>query len=202
MSGLLDNFERFMHEEDYISPLVKIALLHSQFEMIHPFLNGNGRIGRLLIVFYLASRSILHKPTLYLSGYFKKNRKAYYDCLYNIHSQGDYETWIKFFLNGIIEVSNESYNMARDIAALIENDLRKINTLGRVSQNAMAVYGGLFDKPTVSVEGMVDKLKISYASAGRLVDRLMEIDILSSLDSRKRKKVFVYKNYMDIFSKD
>lgn len=202
MSNLLDNFERFMHEEDFISPLIKVALLHSQFEMIHPFLDGNGRVGRLLIAFYLASKGILHKPTLYLSRYFKRNREAYYECLYNIHTNGDYETWIKFFLNGIIETSKESTNMARDIAALRENDLRKISVLGRVSKNALTIYEGLFDKPTVNIEEVVEKLKTSYASAARLVDRLIEIGILSNLDNRKRKKVFVYQSYMDIFNKD
>lgn len=202
MSSLLDNFKKFVHEEDFISPLIKAALLHSQFEMIHPFLDGNGRVGRLLIAFYLASKGILHKPTLYLSRYFKRNRESYYECLYNIHSNGDYETWIKFFLSGIIETSKESTNMARDIAALRESDLRKISTLGRVSENALIIYEGLFDKPTVSIEEVVLKLKTSYASAARLVDRLIETDILSNLDNRKRKKVFVYQNYMDIFNKD
>lgn len=202
MSSLLDNFEKFMHEEDFISPLIKAALLHSQFEMIHPFLDGNGRVGRLLIAFYLASKGILHKPTLYLSRYFKRNRKSYYECLYSIHSNGDYETWIKFFLDGIIETSKESTNMARDIAALRESDLRKISTLGRVSENALIIYEGLFDKPTVSIEEVVLKLKTSYASAARLIDRLIEIGVLSNLDNRKRKKVFVYQDYMDIFNKD
>jgi Fic family protein len=202
MSGLLDNFEKFMYEEDYMSPLVKTALLHSQFEMIHPFLDGNGRVGRLLIAFYLASRDILHKPTLYLSKYFKKKRQAYYDCLYNINTKGDYETWIKFFLNGVIETSGEAADTAREIIMLRENDLRKLSTLGRVSENALSIYEGLFDKPTVSIEDTMRKLEISNASAGRLLDKLIEMGILASLDNRKRKKVFVYRNYMDIFSND
>ncbi len=202
LGGLLDNFDKFMHEVDYISPLIKTALLHSQFEMIHPFLDGNGRVGRLLIAFYLASKDILHKPTLYLSKYFKKNRQAYYDCLYNIHSKGDYETWIKFFLSGVIETSKEATDMARDIWALRETDLRKISTIGRVSENALTIYEGLFDKPTVSIEEVINKLKISNATAGRLLEKLVEIGILASLDNRRRKKVFVYRNYMDIFSKE
>jgi Fic family protein len=202
MDDLLDNFEKLMYVEDYISPLVKIALLHSQFEMIHPFLDGNGRVGRLLIMFYLAAEDILHKPTLYLSGYFKKNRQTYYDCLYNIHSKDDYETWIKFFLNGVIETAKEAINMARAIGTLRENDLRKISGLGRVSKNALTIYEGLFDKPTISIEETMEKADISNASAGRLLDKLREIEILTSLDNRKRKKIFVYKDYMDIFSND
>lgn len=202
IGGLLDNFEKFMHEDDYMSTLVKTALLHSQFEMIHPFLDGNGRVGRLLIAFYLASKDILHKPTLYLSKYFKKNRQAYYDCLYNIHSKGNYETWIKFFLSGVIETSKEATDMARDIGALLETDLRKISTIGRVSENALIIYEGLFDKPTVSIEEVMNKLKISNATAGRLLEKMVDIGILASLDNRRRKKVFVYRNYMDIFIKE
>lgn len=202
MAGLLDNFEKFMHEEDYISLLVKTALLHCQFEMIHPFLDGNGRVGRLLIAFYLASKDILHKPTLYLSKYFKKQRQTYYDCLFNVSSKGDYETWIKFFLNGIIETSKESTNMAREISTLRENDMRKISGLGRISENAMTIYEGLFDKPTVSIEDITVKLNMSNASAGRLVDKLIDIGILANLDNRKRKRIFVYKGYMNIFNKD
>ncbi|MDP3058372.1 MAG: Fic family protein, partial [bacterium] len=91
LNGCLDSFEKFMHENDRISPLVKVALIHSQFEMIHPFLDGNGRVGRLLIAFYLATKDILHKPTLYISKFIKRNQRAYYDCLNNIHSKGDYE---------------------------------------------------------------------------------------------------------------
>lgn len=202
IQDLLDNFEKFMHEDDQMSPLIKASMIHSQFEMIHPFLDGNGRVGRLLIAFYLAANGILHKPTLYLSKYFKKNRKTYYDCLYNIHSKGDYETWIKFFLSGVIETSKSATIMAREIVALRENDLRKISTLGRLAENALVIYEGLFDKPTVSIEDVMGKLDISNATAGRLIEKMIEIDIISSLDSRKRKKVFVYRNYMDIFNKD
>jgi len=202
LNVLLDNFEKFMHEDDFIPILVKTALLHSQFEMIHPFLDGNGRVGRLLIAFYLASKDTLHKPTLYLSKYFKKNRQEYYECLYNIHSRGDIETWIKFFLNGIIQTSKEAINIARSIATLKENDLRKISTLGRISENALTIYEGLFDKPTITIEGIVKKLEVSNATAGRLAEKLVEINILDNLDDRVRNKVFVYKSYLDIFDAD
>ena len=126
LNGCLDNFEKFMHENDRLSPLVKAALIHSQFEMIHPFLDGNGRVGRLLIAFYLAAKDILHKPTLYISKFIKRNQQAYYDCLYNIHAKGDYETWIKFFLTGVIETAQEAVDIARDITALREDDLIEV----------------------------------------------------------------------------
>ena len=202
LNDCLDNFEKFMHENDRISPLVKAALIHSQFEMIHPFLDGNGRVGRLLIAFYLAANNILHKPTLYISKFIKRHQQAYYDCLSNIHLKGDYETWIKFFLTGVIETAKEAVEIARDITVLRENDLRKISALGRTSENARAIYEGLFDKPTISIEEAMSKLDISAATGGRLLDRLCEEGILSNLDNRKRRKVFVYKNYIDVFSRD
>ena len=202
LNGCLDNFERFMHENDRLSPLVKAALIHSQFEMIHPFLDGNGRVGRLLTAFYLAANNILHKPTLYISKFIKHNQQTYYDCLYKIHARDDYETWIKFFLTGVIETAQEAVKIARDLTALREDDLRRINALGRTSENAMSIYEGLFDKPTISIEETTLKLDISVATSARLLDRLCEEGILSNLDNRKRKKVFVYKRYIDVFSKD
>lgn len=202
MKELLDNLEGFMHAEDYIPDLIKIALLHSQFEMIHPFLDRNGRVGRQIIAFYLAAKDLLHKPTLYLSKYFKKNRESYYDCLYNIHAKGDYETWIKFFLEGIIKTSKEAIDMARAIGQLKENDLRKISTLGRVSENALVIYESLFEKPTITIDQMMTKLNISHATAGRLAEKLIEAGILENLENRARNKVFVYRRYIDIFSED
>jgi len=202
LNGCLDNFEKFMHENDRMSPLVKVALIHSQFEMIHPFLDGNGRVGRLLIAFYLAAKNILHKPTLYISKFIKRNQQAYYDCLSNIHIKGDYESWIKFFLTGVIETAKEAVEIARYITVLRENDLHKISVLGRTSENAMAIYEGLFDKPTISIEEAMAKLDISAATGGRLLERLCEEGILTNLDNRKRKKVFVYQNYIDVFSRE
>ncbi len=202
LNSCLDNFEKFLHENDKLSLLVKAALIHSQFEMIHPFLDGNGRVGRLLIAFYLAANNVLHKPTLYLSKFIKRNQRAYYECLYNIHAKGDYEAWIKFFLTGVIDTAKEAVDIARDIAALREEDLRKISSLGRTSENALTIYEGLFDKPTISIEEATAKLDISVATSSRLLDRLCEEGILSSLDNRKRKKIFVYKKYIDVFNKD
>lgn len=202
LNGCLDSFEKFMHANDRISPLVKAALIHSQFEIIHPFLDGNGRVGRLLIAFYLAANDILHKPTLYISKFIKRNQQAYYDCLYKIHAKGDYETWIKFFLTGVIETAKEAVEIARDITALREEDIKKINALGRTSGNSMTIYEGLFDKPTISIEEATSLLDISVATGGRLLDRLCDEGILSNLDNRKRKKVFVYTRYIDVFNKD
>lgn len=200
MNECLYRFESFLHEENRISPLVKAALIHSQFEMIHPFLDGNGRVGRLLIAFYLASKDILHKPTLYLSKFIKRHQQTYYNCLYNIQAKGDYESWIKFFLAGVIETSQEAVEIARKIVILKEEDLKKIHAMGRTSSNALIIYEGLFDNPSISIEETSNKLNISVATSGRLLERLCEEGILSNLDNRKRNKVFIYKKYIDIFS--
>lgn len=200
MNNCLDDFEKFMHENDEMSPLIKAALIHSQFEMIHPFLDGNGRLGRLLIAFYLAANGILHKPTLYLSQFIKRNQQAYYECLHNIHAKGDYETWIKFFLTGVIETAKEAVEIARSISALREEDLKKITAMGRTSENALIIYEGLFENPTISIEEAAVKLGVSVATSGRLLERLCEEGILSNLNSKKRKKIFIYKKYVDIFS--
>jgi Fic family protein len=144
----------------------------------------------------------LHKPTLYLSKFIKRNQKAYYEYLYNIHAKGDYEAWIKFFLTGVIDTAKEAVDIARDIAALREEDMKKISSLGRTSENALFIYEGLFDKPTISIEEATSKLDISIATSSRLLDRLCEEGILSSLDNRKRKKIFVYKRYIDTFNRD
>ena len=202
MNSSLDTFEKFMHENDRMSPLVKAALIHSQFEMIHPFLDGNGRVGRLLIAFYLAANDILQKPTLYLSKFIKQNQQVYYECLYNIHMKGDYETWIKFFLTGVIETAQEAVVIARNIIAIREEDLKKIYAMGRTSDNALVIYEGLFDKPSISIEEATKKLDISLTTSGRLLERLCQEGILSNLDNRTRKKVFIYKRYIDVFNKD
>ena len=202
LNECLDSFELFMHQEDRISPLIKAALIHSQFEMIHPFLDGNGRVGRLLVAFYLASKDILHKPTLYISKFIKQHQQTYYECLYNIHAKGDYETWIKFFLTGVIETAKEAVEIARSIIQLREEDLKKINAMGRLSENALILYDGLFDKPTIRIEEVVFKLEVSSSTSSRLLERMCEEGILQQIGHKKRNKVFVYKRYMDAFNKD
>lgn len=202
LNAALDNFERFMHEKDNIPVLVKAALLHSQFEVIHPFLDGNGRAGRLLISFYLAANDILRKPTLYLSKYFKQYRKEYYECLFNIHAKGDYNTWIKFFLNGVVETAKEGVEIARKIVFIRKNDIKAIAKFGRTAENAMTLYNGLFEKPTVTIEEAASKLEISQVSASRLLEKFMAEEILTILDAKARKRIFVYKKYTDLFSGD
>ena len=202
LGDCLDNFEKFMHEEDKISPLIKAAILHSHFEMIHPFLDGNGRLGRLLITLYLSVNNILHRPTLYLSKYLKKHRSVYYDLLSNIHQKGQYEEFIKFFLTGIIQTSKEAVEIARNITELKNNDIKKISTLGRLSESALTIYESLFSKPTIRIEEVSKLLNVSVSTAGRLLNKLVGEDILKNLNNKKKDKIFVYQKYIDIFNQE
>ena len=202
LGDCLDNFEKFMHEEDKTSPLIKAAILHSHFEMIHPFLYGNGRLGRLLITLYLSVNNILHRPTLYLSKYLKKHRSVYYDLLSNIHQKGQYEEFIKFFLTGIIQTSKEAVEIARNITELKNNDIKKISTLGRLSESALTIYESLFSKPTIRIEEVSKLLNVSVSTAGRLLNKLVGEDILKNLNNKKKDKIFVYQKYIDIFNQE
>lgn len=199
LNDLLDNFEKFLHSEDKMHPLIKTALIHSQFEMIHPFLDGNGRIGRLLINFYLATKGILHKPTMYISKFFKKHRKHYYEYLNNVTENGDYEKWIKFFLEGIIETSKEAVIKARKIKELRETDTIKIQALSRISEKALKLYNSLFNKPTVSIEDACELVELSYPNAKKMIDKFIDLGILKLLVERKRNKIYVYKKYIELF---
>lgn len=144
----------------------------------------------------------LHQPVLYLSKFIKQHQQAYYEGLTRIHVQGDYEACIKFFLTGVIEMAQEAVQIARNIVMLREQDLKKINALGRISDNALTIYEGLFDKPTINIEEAATKLNISPTTSGRLLEKLCKEEILSNLSQRKRNKVLVYKKYLEAFSSD
>jgi len=196
----LDNFEKFLHADDKTHPLIKTALIHSQFEIIHPFLDGNGRIGRLLINFYLAHKGILSKPTMYISKFFKKHRKQYYEYLNNITVSGDFERWIKFFLEGIIEMSKEAVNKARKIKELRETHTVKVQSLLRISENAIKLYNNLFNKPTVAVGDVCNMLDLTYPNAKKMIDKFIDLGILKLFVERKRNKIYVYNDYLQLFS--
>lgn len=197
----LSDLERFIHSEDSMPALVRIGLTHAQFESIHPFLDGNGRVGRLLITFLLCQQSILQSPVLYLSHFLKANRAEYYEHLQNIRDEGGWESWLKFFLRGVIEVSREATATARAIVGLRETDRQKIiDELGRVAGNALKVHESLFKFPLVSVNPIADFLGVSFTSANRLMERLVEIGILDEVTGNARNRVFSYVPYIRLFS--
>jgi Fic family protein len=197
----LGHLERFLHDEDIDLPLlIRIGLAHAQFETIHPFLDGNGRTGRLLITFLLCENGVLRKPVLYLSHFFKKHRQRYYDLLQGTRDAGDWEAWISFFLEGVREVSNEAAETARRVLALREQHRTEIaNHLGRAAGNGHRVLEYLYQKPIVSVNDIRDLIGTTYPAANNLVDRMVQIGVLFEITGQMRNRQFLYRPYVDLF---
>ncbi len=197
----LGDLERFLHESDALPPLIKIALAHVQFETIHPFLDGNGRVGRLLITFLLTERGVLHKPVLYLSHYFKQHRQAYYEHLQAVRDRGDWEGWLIFFLRGVIAVAGEATSTARNILQLREQHRTIITEhLGRSAGNGLRVLESLFDHPIVSVANVQQQTNTTFAAANTLVSRLVKHGILHEMTGYARNRRFRYAAYIGLFN--
>jgi Fic family protein len=197
----LGELEKFLHEKDALPPLVKIALAHVQFETIHPFLDGNGRVGRLLITFLLTERGVLHKPVLYLSHYFKRYRQVYYELLQAVRDRGAWEDWLVFFLRGVVEVAAEASDTARRILQLREEHRAAITAgLGRAAGNGHKVLESLYDRPIVSVNDVQKMTGTTYAAANGLVSRLVELGVLTEMTGYARNRRFRYAPYIMLFS--
>jgi len=196
----LGALERFLHEDDAVPLLVKIGLAHAQFETIHPFLDGNGRIGRLLITFLLCERRVLQKPVLYLSHYLKRHRQAYYDHLQAVRDAGEWEGWLTFFLRGIVEVSAQATDTARRILALREEHRARITEhFGRAAGNGHRVLEELFDHPIMSVNDVKRLTRTTYPAANQLVQRFVDRGILTEITGQARHRRFRYDAYVRLF---
>lgn len=199
MLDALGSLELYFYEPSELPPLIRIALIHAQFETIHPFVDGNGRMGRLLITFWLCQQSILSQPLLYLSYYFKKHRAEYYDRLMAVRLDGCWEDWVKFFLRGIIEVSEESTRSAKDINALRERLTATLDAEGVSAANARRLLDQLFLTPSVTRSKVAQVLDVSAPTAGALIERFCGLGILSDASpSHKRNKSYRFKEYMRI----
>ncbi len=197
----LGQLESFLHETDPMPSLIKIGLAHAQFETIHPFLDGNGRMGRLLITFLLCERNILQQPVLYLSHFLKRHRTQYYDMLQNIRDNGSWEEWIKFFLTAVDEVSQEATSTARRIVSLREEHRHIITeNFGRTAANGLRVLERLFSQPITSVKALADHTQVSFTAANQLMQRFMEHHILIEMTGNTRNRVFGYRSYIDLFT--
>ncbi|MFH1891016.1 MAG: Fic/DOC family N-terminal domain-containing protein [Candidatus Kuenenbacteria bacterium] len=196
----LNDLEKFIHTYDATATVIKVGLIHAQFETIHPFLDGNGRTGRMLITFYLWKEGYLEKPVLFLSSFFKKHQKLYYEKLLDYHN-GNISDWIDFFLEGVIEISNEAIDTVGKITILREKDILKIQTLGkRASESASLVLPKLFAQPIVSVNVVQKWTGFTRAGAQTVIDRFINMDILIPKDKGKKYgQSYMYKNYIDIF---
>ncbi len=198
---VMGELEKFLHQQDDLPPLIKIALAHVQFETIHPFLDGNGRVGRLLITFLLTERGVLHKPVLYLSHYFKRHRQAYYEHLQEARDRGAWEAWLAFFLRGVVEVAGEAAETARRILHLREQHRAAITEqLGRAAGNGHKVLESLFDRPIVGVNDIKAMTGTTYAAANGLVARLVGLGVLSEMTGYARNRRFRYAPYIALFS--
>lgn len=192
--------EKFIRDESGLPLLIKIGLAHAQFETIHPFLDGNGRVGRLLIAFLLCEQQVLGKPVLYLSYYFKRYRAAYYDQLQAVRDRGAWEEWLAFFLRGVAEVSREATETARRILVLREDHRSAITAkLGRGAANGHRVLEHLYERPIVSVKEVQDLIGSSYQAANELVARMAEQGILNEITGQSRNRRFRYQRYIDLF---
>lgn len=196
----LGNIETFLHEDAHLPLLVKIGLVHAQFETIHPFLDGNGRVGRLLITFLLCEKEVLLKPVLYLSYYLKNHRQEYYERLQAVRDKGDWEGWIMFFLQGVLEVSEEATETARDILLLRERHREAVAAnLGHTAGNGHRVLEHLYRNPIVSVTNVRELIDASYQAANQLVKRLSDLGILVEMTGQKRNRRFIYQDYIALF---
>jgi len=200
LSNLMSDLELFWHNEQIQVPdLIRIAISHYQFETIHPFLDGNGRIGRLLITLYLVNKKLLTKPALYLSDFFERNREAYYDGLTGVRSSNNLSHWIKFFLGGVIETATNSKNVFLEILKLREEAEQKILTFGRRAENAKKLLQSLYQRPMVGVKEVVNLLNISHQSATKLIKNFEKLELLEEITGKDRYKLYVFRKYFDLF---
>jgi cell filamentation protein, protein adenylyltransferase len=196
MHRALGDFERFLHKEKQLPPLIHVGLAHAQFETIHPFMDGNGRVGRLLITFLLAHRGALHRPLLYLSHYLRRNRAEYYDRLMAIRMRGDWEGWLYFFLVGVGETAREATATAQAILDLRE---RHRNLIGQqTGVNGLRLHDLLFDRPLVNVNLVKEKLGVSFATANGLVKAFEDAGLLREITGGRRRRVFSYDSYLSL----
>jgi len=197
----LGELELFLHRDDTLPLLVRIGLAHAQFETIHPFLDGNGRVGRLLITFLLCEKDVLLKPVLYLSHYFKHHREEYYDRLQAIRDHGDWEQWLVFFLKGIYEVSQQATETARRILLLRETHREMItNAFGRAAGNAHRALEYFYEHPIVSVAEIQNLINTTYPAANNLTQKFVDHGVLVEVTGQKRNRRFVYRDYTALFN--
>lgn len=201
MHSALDNLEKFLHDQTSLPVLIHCGLAHAQFETIHPFLDGNGRIGRLLIPLLLCERKILERPLLYPSYFFKAHRAQYYDRLTAIRNDGDWEGWLKFFLRGVYDVSRAATETARAILALRENHREAVTQHVAGSTNGLRLLDYLFEHPLISVRMVEETLKCSYVTASNVVQDFKKLKILLEITGRQRNRLFRYEPYVNLFDR-
>lgn len=201
MTEALHDLENFIHLDDSLSPIIKAGIIHAQFETIHPFLDGNGRTGRLLITFYIGLQKMLERPVLFLSSYFKKHQEIYYQKINGYH-YGEVDQWLDFFLDGIIETALEAIETVKKITILRETDIKKVHSLGKTaSSSAVKILPQLFKLPIVNVAKIQEWTGFTRQGAQKIIDRFVDLEILEQKDKNKTYgRSFIYRRYTDIFN--
>jgi Fic family protein len=189
--------ERFLHaENDSLSALQRAGLAHVQFETIHPFLDGNGRVGRLLITLLLCAAGVLREPLLYLSLYLKENRATYYDLLDRVRREGDWEAWMTFFLEGVRQVADAAVATAERLSEMFRADRRRIETIGRRAGSALRVHEALEARPVLTLSALRDRTGLTFPTVSAAMDRLVDLDIARELTGKRRNRVYAYDAYL------
>lgn len=197
---LMGDLEAFWHNENIFVPeLIRIAISHYQFETIHPFLDGNGRIGRLLIALYLVSKGLLHRPCLYVSDHLERNRSAYYDALTAVRTRGDLAHWVRFFLVAINETAKKGVRTFQSIHQLRQTATAQVQTLGRRATNAARIVESLYTKPITTSGSLAARLDLSQATADRLLADLQKLGIVAEMTGQRRNRVFYFRDYYHLF---
>ncbi|MBS0357803.1 MAG: Fic family protein [Proteobacteria bacterium] len=198
---LLSDFEKFLHDETHQLPvLIKAALMHVQFETIHPFLDGNGRLGRLLVTFLLCIDGLLDKPILYLSLYFKTHQQEYYDLLQLVRETGDWESWIIFFLKGVIETAEQAVQTSQKIMTLFSEDRKRIESLGRPAASALMIHHDFQKHPISDIRKIGQACSLSAPTTIRSLNHLVDLNIIKEITGKERRRIYIYKKYLDILN--
>jgi len=202
MHAALDNLERFLHDEyGFTAPVIKAGLAHVQFETIHPFLDGNGRVGRLLVSLMLVVDGVLSQPFLYLSLYFKEHRADYYEALQRVRTHGAWEEWLRFYLIGVEAVANQAADTATALVALFARDRARIEALGRAAGSALRVFDVLRRRIVVSIPGVAQEARVTWPTAKAALVRLGTLGIATESTGRRRDRLYTYKKQLAILDR-
>lgn len=203
MNIAMENLEKYINSEETIDPLLQIALIHYQFETIHPFLDGNGRIGRLLITLFLIERKVISTPTLYISYYLKINRIEYYDRMSQVRNTGNYEQWVLFFLNAISQSAKDAIYTIDELASLHEKNIKIFDNFSkRQREYILKVFNYLESNPIIEIGKTAKALNISYNTVSKVVNILIDAEIIEQSNKVGRTKIYSYKDYLNILRKD
>jgi Fic family protein len=198
----MGELEKFINDMPEVTPpLIKAALVHVQFETIHPFLDGNGRLGRLLITLILLKHGFLHKPLLYLSLYFKTHRSRYYDLLTLVRTEGRWEEWLDFFADAVIETATQAVETAQQLLALLETDRQRINTLKRAGLSCHPVHLALSERPISNARWLVERTGLTAMTVNKALGQLQQLGIVTMHTAQKRNRTYVYRKYIDVMNR-